>query len=128
MKTKQKSRLKSQPKSRTRKIKQPTLKKRRRSSSPLRRILNGRRVAKELTILERIADATEELQSLRSRLANAGDAVVSVGMHRIAALETELEKLWEKRRHEQAAPLRETALTEEEEKILAFPSGSRGRA
>ncbi len=33
----------------------------------------------------------------------------------------------EMRRREQAAPLRETSLTEEEEKILAFPSGSRSR-
>jgi hypothetical protein len=121
-----KTRLKSQTKSRTPKIKQPKLKKTRRSS-PLAKLALRRQV-KEPTVLERIADVTEELQTLRSRLANAGDALVSVGMNRITALETELEKLWEKRRHEQAAPLRETALTEEEEKILAFPSGSRGRA
>jgi hypothetical protein len=121
-----KTRLKSQTKTRTRKIKQPKLKKSR-TSSPMRK-LALRRPVKEPTVLERIADVTEELQTLRSRLANAGDALVSVGMNRIAALEVELEKLWEKRRHEQAAPLRETALTEEEEKILAFPSGSRGRA
>jgi hypothetical protein len=43
-------------------------------------------------------------------------------------LEAELERLWELRRMEQAAPLRQTALSEEEEKVLAFPSGSRGRA
>ncbi len=70
---------------------------------------------------------TEELQVLRSRLANAGDDLPAVGTHRIGALETELEKLWEMRRREQAAPLRETSLTEEEEKVLAFPGGSRSR-
>jgi len=37
--------------------------------------------------------------------------------HRISALEAELERLWDLRRKEQAAPLRETALTEEEENV-----------
>ena len=80
------------------------------------------------TLLERIAQVTDELQSLRSKLANAGDDLPTVGTHRIAALESELERLWELRRQEQAAPLRQTALSEEEEKVLAFPSGSRSRA
>ena len=62
---------------------------------------------------------------LRSRLANAGDALPAVGTHRITALEGELERLWEMRRVERAAPLRSTALSDEEEKELAFPSGSR---
>jgi hypothetical protein len=119
---------KTRSKNRTQKIKQPKLKlKRTTRTSPIRK-LALRRPIKEPTVLERIADVTEELQTLRSRLANAGDALVSVGINRITALESELEKLWEKRRHEQAAPLRDTALTEEEEKILAFPSGSRGRS
>ena len=79
-------------------------------------------------MLERIAQVTDELQLLRSKLANAGDDLATVGTHRIAALETELERLWELRRQERAAPLRQTALSEEEEKILAFPRGSRSRA
>ena len=83
---------------------------------------------KTLTMLEKIASVTDELQTLRSRLANAGDDLPTVGTHRIAALESELERLWEMRRLEQAAPLRQTALSEEEEKVLAFPSGSRSRA
>jgi hypothetical protein len=70
---------------------------------------------------------TDELQILRSRLANAGDNLPAVGTHRIASLEAELERLWELRRVEQAAPLRETALSDEEEKVLAFPSGSKRR-
>ena len=77
--------------------------------------------------MEQIAKITDELQMLRSRLANAGDDLPAIGTHRISALETELERLWELRRQEQAAPLRETALTEEEEKVLAFPGGSRAR-
>jgi hypothetical protein len=80
---------------------------------------------KELSLLEKIAHVTDELQMLRSRLANAGDDLPAVGTHRIAALETDLERLWEMRRQEQAAPLRQTALSDEEEKVLAFPSGSR---
>jgi len=87
----------------------------------------ARLVKKEPTLLERIALVTDELQVLRSRLANAGDNLPAVGTHRISALEHELEKLWEQRRIEQAAPLRQTALTDEEEKDLAFPSGSRVR-
>ena len=92
-----------------------------------RRKLRLNRPAKEPTLLEKIALATDELQLLRSRLANAGDTLPAVGLHRITALESELEKLWEQRRQERAAPLRETALSEEEERNLAFPSGGRGR-
>jgi hypothetical protein len=99
-----------------------------RRSSPLRRIVRVTREPKEPTLLEKIAQVTDELQSLRSKLANAGDDLPAVGTHRIAALEAELERLWELRRQERAAPLRQTALSEEEEKVLAFPSGSRGRA
>jgi hypothetical protein len=78
-------------------------------------------------LLERIAQVTDDLQLLRSRLANAGDDLPAVGTHRIAALESELERLWELRRQEQAAVLRRTALSQEEEDVLAFPTGSRGR-
>ncbi len=91
----------------------------------LRRINRLTREPKEPSLLEKIARATDELQILRSRLANAGDDLPAVGTHRIAALESELERLWEMRRQEQAAPLRQTALSDEEEKDLAFPSGSR---
>jgi len=108
-------------KSRAKKLK---LKKMRHPGS-LRRVSRMSREPKELSLLEKIAKITDELQILRSRLANAGDDLVAVGTHRIAALETELEKLWEMRRLEQAAPLRQTALSDEEEKVLAFPSGSR---
>ena len=85
------------------------------------------REPKEPSLLEKIAQVTEELQVLRSRLANAGDDLPAVGTHRITALESELDRLWELRRKEQAAPLRETSLSEEEEKVLAFPGGSRSR-
>jgi hypothetical protein len=98
-----------------------------RRRSPLRRISHTGREQKPPSLLERIAAATDELQLLRSRLANAGDDLPAVGTHRITALETELEKLWEMRRREQAAPLRDTSLTEAEEKVLAFPGGSRSR-
>ena len=98
-----------------------------RRNSPLRRVVRVVRPPKEPTLLEKIAEVTDELQLLRSRLANAGDDLPTVGTHRIASLEAELERLWELRRREQAAPLRSTALTEEEEKVLAFPSGSRSR-
>lgn len=97
----------------------------------MRRVVSTNRVSrlsrepKELTLLEKIAKATDELQTLRSRLANAGDDLPAVGTHRIAALEHELERLWELRRQEQAAPLRQTALSDEEEKVLAFPGSSR---
>jgi hypothetical protein len=101
---------------RSRSVKRPQLSK---------RLQLTKRPARELTLLEKIAKATEELQGLRSRLANAGDDLPAVGMNRITYLESELEKLWEMRRHEQAAPLRQTALSEEEEKILAFPSAGR---
>jgi hypothetical protein len=109
------------------KTRQKSMKKTRRSS-PLRRLVRVARPIKEPTLLEKIAQVTDELQILRSRLANAGDDFPTVGTHRISALEAELERLWDLRRREQAAPLRETALTEEEEKVLAFPSGSRSRA
>lgn len=99
-----------------------------RRPSPLRRIARVARTPRELTPLERIAQVTDELQLLRSKLANAGDDLPAVGTHRIASLEAELERLWELRRHERAAPLRMTALSDEEEKVLAFPSGSRSRA
>jgi len=101
--------------------------KRARRPSPLRRLARVVRPPKEPTLLEKIALVTDELQLLRSRLANAGDDLPAVGTHRLAALESELERLWELRRLEQAAPLRQTALSEEEEKVLAFPSGSRSR-
>src|SRR5882672_10824732 len=81
-------------KSRAKKLK---LKKMRRPGS-LRRVSRISREPKELSLLEKIAKITDELQILRSRLANAGDDLVAVGTHRIAALETELEKLWEMRR------------------------------
>jgi len=98
-----------------------------RRPSPLRRVRRVTREPKEPTLLEKIARITDELQLLRSRLANAGDDLPAVGTHRLAALESELERLWELRRQEQAAPLRQTALSEEEEKVLAFPGGSRSR-
>lgn len=111
-------------KTRSKKLK---IKKTRRLSS-LGRLGRRVRIAKEPTVMERIAQITDELQTLRSRLANAGDDLPAVGTHRIASLEVELERLWEKRRQEQAAPLRGSALTEEEEKILAFPSPGRSRS
>ena len=95
----------------------PKLSKSRRPS-PLRRSARSTREPKELSVMEQIAKVTDELQMLRSRLANAGDDLPAIGTHRISALETELERLWELRRQEQAAPLRETALTEEEEEAL----------
>lgn len=98
-----------------------------RRTSPLRRVLTSTRKPKEPTLLEKIANVTDELQTLRSRLANAGDDLPAVGTHRIAALETELERLWEMRRQEQASALRQTALSEQEEEALAFPSGSQAR-
>jgi hypothetical protein len=82
---------------------------------------------KEPSLLDEIQRVTDELQQLRSRLANAGEDLPAIGTHRISALESELEELWERRRREQAAPLRATALTDEEEKVLAFPGGSRSR-
>lgn len=93
-----------------------------RRSTPLRKLRK-----QQPTLLERISAVTEELQKLRSRLANAGDDVPAVGTHRISSLEAELERLWELRRHEQSAPLRQSALSEEEEKELAFPSGMSSR-
>lgn|GEM_PF-1004249 len=108
-------------KSRTKKL---TIKK-------IRRVPAGRRIArlspvtKELSLLDKIAKVTDELQMLRSRLANAGDDLTAVGTHRILSLEHELERLWELRRHEQAAPLRQTALSDKEEKVLGFSVGHR---
>ena len=93
--------------------------------STSRRLARLREEPKELTLLAKIAKATDELQVLRSRLSNAGDDLPAVGMHRITALEHELERLWELRRHEQAAPLRQTALSDEEEKVLGFSVGNR---
>ncbi len=81
----------------------------------------------EPSLLDEIQRVTDELQKLRSRLANASEDLPAIGTHRISALESELEELWERRRVEQAAPLRATALTDEEEKVLAFPGGSRSR-
>ena len=98
-----------------------------RRSSPLRRIARGPKKLKEPSLLDKIALVTDELQVLRSRLANAGDDLPAVGSHRVASVETELERLWELRRREQATPLREIPLTEEEEKVLAFPGGTRNR-
>ena len=98
-----------------------------RRNSPLRRVVAAARKPKEPTLLDRIAQITDELQTLRSRLANAGDDLPAVGTHRIAALETELERLWEMRRHEQASALRRTALSDQEEEALAFPSGGQAR-
>ncbi|MCX7886694.1 MAG: DUF2630 family protein [Verrucomicrobiae bacterium] len=103
------------------KTRRPTLTKRRSTKPP------KKQKKKELTILERIALVTQELHALRSRLANAGDEVPPIGIHRITALEHELDRLWDLRRQEQAAPLRATALTEEEEKNLAYPSGGQSR-
>src|ERR1700676_3087244 len=106
------------------KARQKTMKKARRPS-PLRRVV---RHPKEPTLLEKIAQVTDELQILRSRLANAGDDLPTVGTHRIASLEAELERLWEWRRRKQAPPLRSTALTEKEERVRASRSESRSRA
>jgi hypothetical protein len=112
--------MKARPKNikKVKKLSRPSLSK--------RRIRTERRV-KEPSLLDKIAQVTDELQMLRSRLANAGDSLPAVGVHRIGSLENELERLWELRRQEQAAPLRATALSEEEEKELAFPSGTRSR-
>ena len=98
-----------------------------RRKSPLRRVAATVRKPKEPTLLEKIAQLTDDLQTLRSRLANAGDDLPAIGTHRIAALESELERLWELRRQEQASALRQTALSEQEEESLAFPSGSQAR-
>lgn len=113
-------------KKRARNVKVKTAKTNRRRS-PLRRLPAVMREEKQPTLLERISQVTEELQKLRSRLANAGDDIPSVGTHRLAALEAELERLWELRRREQAAPLREAQLTEEEARELAYPTPSRSR-
>ena len=85
------------------------------------------RKPKELTLLDKIAQLTDELHSMRSRLANAGDDLPAVGIHRISAHEAELEHLWEMRRVEQAAVLREAPLTQEEEEVLSIPRGTRSR-
>lgn len=98
-----------------------------RRPSPLRRVVRTQRKPKEPTLLEKIAQVTDELQVLRSKLANAGDSLPTVGTHRIASLETELERLWEMRRLEQASALRQAALSEQEEEVLAFPGGTRSR-
>ncbi len=77
--------------------------------------------------MQKITQMTEELQSLRSMLSNAGDDLPAVGTHRIAALEMELERLWEQRRQEQATPLREASLSDQDIEVLAFPSANRSR-
>jgi len=102
--------------------------KRSRRSAIVKRVTRLVRERREPTLLEKIAQLTEELQTLRSRLANAGDNLPPIGTHRIASLEAELERLWEMRRMEQAAPLRQTALSEEEEKVLAYPTTGRTRS
>ena len=99
-----------------------------RRSATVKRVTRLARERREPTLLEKIEQLTEELQALRSRLANAGDNLPPIGTHRIASLETELERLWEMRRMEQAAPLRQTALSEEEEKVLAYPTTGRTRS
>ena len=106
-------------------VRRIAVKKIRRVSS-VRRLTRLTEEPKELSLLEKIAKVTDELQMLRSRLANAGEDLPAVGTHRIASLEHELERLWEMRRHEQAAPLRKTALSEEEEKALGYSVGNRG--
>src|ERR1035438_10571398 len=77
------------------KTRQKNMKKTRRSS-PLRRVVRVARPVKEPTLLEKIAQVTDELQILRSRLANAGDDFPTVGTHRISALEADLERLWDR--------------------------------
>ena len=106
--------------------KMKTIRMRRRRSLTVRLLKSSRR-PKDPTLLDKIAQMTEELQSLRSRLSNAGDDLPSVGTHRIAALELELERLWEQRRLERAAPLREAALSDQDIEVLAFPSANRSR-
>ena len=106
--------------------KMKTVRTRRRRSLTVRLLKSSRR-PKDPTLLDKIAQMTEELQSLRSRLSNAGDDLPAVGTHRIAALEMELERLWEQRRLERAAPLREAALSDQDIEVLAFPSANRSR-
>ena len=103
-----------------------TIRSRRRRSLTVR-LLKASRRPKEPTLLQKIAQMTEELQSLRSRLSNAGSDLPSVGTHRIAALEMELERLWEQRRQERAAPLREASLSDQDIEVLAFPGANRSR-
>ena len=103
-----------------------TIRTRRRRSLTVR-LLKASRRPKEPTLLQKIAQMTDELQSLRSRLSNAGSDLPAVGTHRIAALEMELERLWEQRRQERAAPLREAALSDQDIEVLAFPGANRSR-
>ena len=91
-----------------------------------RRLSRPSKAIKELSLLDKIAKVTEILQMLRSRLSNAGDNLAAVGTHRILALEHDLEQLWELRRQEQSAPLRQTVLSDEEGKLVSFPVGRRG--
>ncbi len=86
------------------------------------------RKPKEPTLLDKIAQLTDELHSMRSRLANAGDNLPAVGIHRISAHEAELERLWEMRRVEQAAVLRQAPLTQDEEEVLSIPRSTRTRS
>jgi hypothetical protein len=103
-----------------------TIRTRRRHSLMVRLLKTSRR-PKEPTLLQKITQMTEELQSLRSRLSNAGSDLPAVGTHRITALEMELERLWEQRRQERAAPLREAALSDQDIEVLAFPGANRSR-
>jgi len=99
----------------------------RRHRSLMVRLLKTSRRPKEPTLLQKITQMTEELQILRSRLSNAGTDIPAVGTHRITALEMELERLWEQRRQEQASPLREAALSDQDIEVLAFPGANRSR-
>ena len=85
------------------------------------------RIPKVPTLMDKIAHLTDELHAMRSRLANAGDDLPAVGTQRIAAHEAELERLWEMRRIEQSAALRQAPLTQEEEEVLSIPRETRSR-
>ena len=91
-----------------------------------RRLARPSKSIKEPSLLDKITKVTEDLQLLRSRLSNAGNNLATVGIHRILTLEHDLEQLWELRRQEQAAPLRQTVLSDEEGKLVSFPVGRRG--
>ena len=99
----------------------------RRGRSLTVRLPKTSRTPKDPTLLQKITQMTDELQSLRSRLSNAGDDLPAVGTHRITALEMELERLWEQRRQERATPLREAALSDQDIEVLAFPGAKRAR-
>src|SRR3989442_6455670 len=86
-------------KSRIRKMKKT------RRPSPLRRVRRLTREPKEPTLLEKIAQITDELQLLRSKLANAGDDLPAVGTHPLAALEAGIGRILEVRPPRQGAAL-----------------------